>query len=74
MNPLKKMKRLEAMKEAFDKGLIQQPEENKVKDLGDLKVPTVGYTGFVLGSKAENVYGKAFQRVAMESLIGRANN
>lgn len=67
------MKKLEEIKRQFDSGAIPQQPENKVKDLGDLNVPTVGYTGFVQGSKAENVYGKTFQRTAMESLIGLKN-
>jgi hypothetical protein len=34
-----------------------------------LSVPVVGYGGFVEGKKAGNVYGKPFQRVALESKI-----
>lgn len=73
MNPLRKMKRLEEIKRRFDEGEIEQPPPNKVNNVGDLNVPAVGYTGFVQGAKAENVYGKTFQRVAMESLIGKKN-
>ena len=73
MNPLRKMKRLEEIKRRFDQGEISQPQANKVENVGDLNVPSVGYTGFIQGAKAENVYGKTFQRVAMESLIGQKN-
>lgn len=67
------MKKLEEIKRKFDQGEIPQQPLNKVNDIGDLTVPAVGYTGFVQGTKAENVYGKTFQRTAMESLIGLKN-
>lgn len=73
MNPLRNYKKLEEMKKRFDEGLIPQPQENKVKHLAELEVPCVGYTGFIKGKKAENVYGKAFQRTAMESMIKEKN-
>lgn len=73
MNPLRNYKKIEELKKRFDEGLIPQPPENKVKALAELDVPCVGYTGFIQGKKAENVYGKAFQRTAMESMINARN-
>jgi hypothetical protein len=73
MNPLRKMKKLEELKRQFDAGLLQPGPENKVKAVSDLEVPVVGYTGFIVGKKAENVYGKPFQRTAIESLINTKN-
>lgn len=74
MNPLRKFKRLEEIKKKYDEGWRPQVEENVVKDVAELNVPCMGYTGFVKGKKAENVYGKTFQRTAMESLVKTKND
>lgn len=74
MDPLRKFKRLEEIKKQYDEGWRPTVPENAVKDVSELEVPSVGYTGFVKGKKAENVYGKTFQRTAMESLIKVKND
>lgn len=73
MNPLRKFKRIEEIKKMYDDGYVPPVKENKVKDLAELDVPCVGYTGFVKGKKAENVHGQTFQKTAIESLIRRKN-
>lgn len=74
MNPLRKQEILQAQKEAFDANLASESEPRPQLELKNMEVPTMGYTGFLKGNKAENVYGKSFQRAAIESLVHRANN
>jgi len=73
MDPLRKFHRIEEIKKQYDAGWRPREPQNNVKDVSELEVPCVGYTGFVKGKKAENVHGKTFQRTAMESIIKAKN-
>jgi len=66
MHPLKKMKKMEEMRKKYNDGEIFVPENVHV-DNEDLNVPIVGYTGFIPGKKAKNVYGESYQQTAIDN-------
>jgi len=66
MHPLKKQKKLEEMRRAYVNGEIQIPAKTEI-DSEDMNVPIVGYTGFLPGKKARNVYGESYQQTAIDN-------
>lgn len=66
MHPLKKQKKMEEMRKAYQSGEIQIPAKTEI-DSEDMNVPIVGYTGFLPGKKARNVYGESYQQTAIDN-------
>jgi len=66
MHPLQKMKKMEEMRYAYDTGQMQLPPKEEV-DPEELDVPIVGYTGFIPGKKARNVYGESYHQTAIDN-------
>jgi len=66
MHPLRKMKKMEEMRKRYENGEIEIPVKPDV-DSEELNVPIVGYTGFIQGKKARNVYGESYQQTAIDN-------
>ena len=63
------------MRKRYDNGEIQVPPKPQVnvklffkenEKSEELLVPVVGYTGFVPGKKARNVYGESYQQTVID--------
>lgn len=65
MHPLRKIKKMEEMRTAYVSGSLIIDEAPTV-DSEDLHVPIVGYTGFLPGKKARNVYAENYQQTAID--------
>jgi len=66
MHPLRKIKKMEEMRRRYDEGEMQIPPKPEVSS-EDLNVPVVGYTGFIPGKKAKNVYGESYQQTVIDN-------
>ena len=81
MNPLRKMKKMEEMRKRYTDGEVYVPESPEVPVIffrfkffannqlqtEELEVPIVGYTGFIVGKKAENVFGESYQQTVINN-------
>lgn len=48
--------------------IVNNSDIVKFQDV-DAKIPIVGYTGFVQGQKAKNMYGRSYHHIATESKL-----
>lgn len=66
MNPLRKMKQMKETYKTYESGEMHIPDSVDL-EIEKLNVPIVGYTGFLPGRKAKNVYGESYQQTAIDN-------
>jgi len=69
MNPVRKVKQRSSEEFSTTKAIDEVLARTDARIETNVPVPIVGYTGFVQGQKAKNMYGRSYHNIATESRV-----